>query len=1136
MANGSNTLEALISEILRREKNSLQIIEVLRSLTISDQQSLNIEYVLEDGSINTIPVLSYGYLLQKIDELSKNQQNMAGLNSSKVSLKLPDGTTRTIFSSSIPKEPDPISGVPVPVSFKLRNNQVLEELIDPLTVVDINLNGLVPADTKQVQINRLVLNLNTESEITFFNDNYLNANAIDYNTLLTQLAQQGITYDSFEFVSSINLRQARFSGTFDVLRTFPGQRTVVQEGTTSTINIITYKLNGSTYRNNETGADVNLKKGDRLVVNYTSEARTSYEIMEIDTSRNEVELKRVEGFDAPKVGTNIFAIYPNAQEKITVEVTVNRDQYTIMFFKPIEPDTAFIARSWGNGIGMNTSLLLEPTTNVNLSKFFETTVSNVRDSIKEISKDRVVSITEGIRPNAPALSVNDFSVTLINSHKNSLDTDEGIKAKFQEKLTLQSEISKIDGQINSLKNKISSSSFTTTQEENLAKEELRKLNSDRQGRVEQFTTIINEIVSRTREVESFSPKYRVRGFWPVPEAKYKDPVAKTGRQLVVQFIVEYRYLSLNNTATEDRSTKFGADDSQQKGVQSKWTRVLTKPREKITNTQGLLDWSEEDLTNPDVTNINQLDIPITQGEHVEIRIKSLSEAGFPLSPVESDWSESVIIEFPDELATDASTIRKETEDDRIRSLFNTELDALNLNQHLSDQVTIGETYFAHDSANIASPLKTPENKPIPVGQAIINLNNELTALREQIAQSAGQLGVTITDELGKVIATVSKNDTVKVFAGYYNEQVVNALVPKGEIVTKLYYIEIQNLSQADLEVLSYVPGLTTDVLPDDTYTGFVINREEYNNYRRYWETPISLRSINNDNTLLGHHNATIEPFIQIPSYQSSQVKGQYLYARNRDISLSNELYAAPGNPADESFLPQLLGVDGTRSYVWDGGNGNAGNGDLTQFCVHIEHPDLVPGSEFLAKYAQLWNGNGVPSGNVNTSEVFYPFFMHSAYFNEPANSANGLLQLKYLPYQKATTPSIVNFPRKVGFTKNDKYLIGSNTCGAYLFMAPSDHKSIGTNSTVFNEGIIVKNGDDFKLRVPVIFQYRMTDYNGSGNTGTGDLGGFGSSAQNNLEYTKKIGIDIAIKNQELFSFDLEVQAIYKASSIADVST
>jgi len=1133
MANGFNTIEDVLGGILRRENDSIAILNVLRDITVAQTEQVTIQYVLPDGTIDEIPVPSYGWLLAKIAALEQNQQNMMGISTTKVAVKLADGTIRTIFTSEIPSEPLPVGGIAVPINFDVKNNQIIEELIDPTTFISLSLTGLVSSDCKQVAVKKIVITPANSDQAAFFNTNYNGVNSIDYNELIESLNDQEIDYDQYDFNASINLRLPRFSGTFDVINVFKRDKTVSVGGQNQTQKVLVYKLSSSVYRNNETGADVNLKKGDSLVINYTDRVRTSYRIESIDVNTNEVELVNQEGYDTPKIGINIFAIYPATQTRQYVDLTVSNNQYLIFFFKQIEEVTYSVARSWGQGIGLYSGSLLDVDTSASLSQFYASSVKNIAESIRKIAADNTISIEEGIKPAAPALNVEDFKVQLINSHQNSLDADQQIKDEYAQKLTIQSEISKIDIQINSLKLQISTGNFSTTQELTNAQDSLNKLNTERASKVSQLNTIVDNLVSKTRATEGFEPKYQVRGLWTIPTPQYKDAINKIGKQEVVRFIVEYKYLRTDNSSAESTTTTFGTD-TKQKAVQSKWVREYTVPRTKSINEFGELVWSEEDLLNPEAINTNELSIPIKQGENIEIRVKSLSEAGWPISPLESDWSESIIVEFPQELVDSTEAIRSEVNDDRVKALFEQELDAKNLPQHLSDQITINERYFAHDMKNIASPFRTVENKPIPADEAMTTLRSDVDGLKAFITGESGQIQVQVTDELGNVLSTVSNNTNVKLFAGYYTELIADAVIKKGEIVNKLFYVTISNLSQADLEILSYVPGNNSEPLPDDSYIGYVVSRDEYNQYRKYWQVPLTLRGINNDSTLLAHHQANNTPYIQVPSFQSSQVKGQLLYSRSRDITLSNLLYKWPndGDPTQDVLLPVMSGANGQQAFIWDGSSGPNGNGYQTDFCVHIEHPDLQVGSNFMLKYAQIWNGAGVPNANFDATEVFYPNFMHSKYFNNPATDPEGLLQLNYRPYDRSVSPTIVNMPRKFGFTKNDKYLIGKNTCGAYLSLSPTDTATIANNSPIYNVGTIIKNGDTYTLKCGILFSCRMTDYFGAGSTGNGILGGYGSNYPNNLEFTKKIGIDIAIKNQSLFSFDLEVQMIYKPSSVS----
>jgi hypothetical protein len=134
----------------------------------------------------------------------------------------------------------------------------------------------------------------------------------------------------------------------------------------------------------------------------------------------------------------------------------------------------------------------------------------------------------------------------------------------------------------------------------------------------------------------------------------------------------------------------------------------------------------------------------------------------------------------------------------------------------------------------------------------------------------------------------------------------------------------------------------------------------------------------------------------------------------------------------------------------------------------------------------------------------------------------------YDTVEQSDTVTLSNLQRKFGFYKNDKYLVGKNTCGAYLFLAPNDHNSISVDSPIYNSTKIVKNSANF--RIPFIFSCRATDYSGAGSSGIGNIGG-DSNQLSNITYTKKIGVDIPVKNQGLFSFDIEVSMSYKPTSI-----
>ena len=116
-----------------------------------------------------------------------------------------------------------------------------------------------------------------------------------------------------------------------------------------------------------------------------------------------------------------------------------------------------------------------------------------------------------------------------------------------------------------------------------------------------------------------------------------------------------------------------------------------------------------------------------------------------------------------------------------------------------------------------------------------------------------------------------------------------------------------------------------------------------------------------------------------------------------------------------------------------------------------------------------------------------------------------------------------NYPIKLGYSENDQYLIGKYTCGAYLYIAPLSYDSIGATS--FSPTAAKRTlefGAQSAIQIPLIFQYRCSDYLKY----VGGYRGDAASGLSNIKYSKKIGFDIALKD-EVFSFDVLATAQYE---------
>ena len=68
----------------------------------------------------------------------------------------------------------------------------------------------------------------------------------------------------------------------------------------------------------------------------------------------------------------------------------------------------------------------------------------------------------------------------------------------------------------------------------------------------------------------------------------------------------------------------------------------------------------------------------------------------------------------------------------------------------------------------------------------------------------------------------------------------------------------------------------------------------------------------------------------------------------------------------------------------------------------------------------------------------------------------------------------------------------------------------------------------------MVFQYRMTDYFGTGSGadgGIGNIGGDSTGATTNITYAKKIGFDIYPNNSEPYQYDVEIFAKYRSNKL-----
>jgi hypothetical protein len=1159
------SLTTLLNDMLRLQNNSYQIVSSLSDLVSSKGETVEIPVLQTDGTIKSIIVPSFGALKSQIARLENDIKSLSGAGDANSSVRLSDGSFRKILVSNLQKEAEDIKSMPIPSSFATKENWFFESFLNPLLYVSFNLSNQLKFNTEDVEVSRYILNIDTDAKKKVFNESFLSKSDISFQSFVKIMLDNDIKYFLDKSVVPLPPRTVRYSGKFTVTRIVDDS--IIDPNTNTQKRVLKVQLDKLTYNDNQSEfiGTQSLKIGDSLVVN-SGLKNTRYEIVSVDAATRTVFVRLVEGFDSITIGSDVLSYFSVDSAPVNVDVNIGFNEYSVIFIKPIDPESKIASVNWSPGVGLYTNdltIMDASGQEVKLSKYYQDQVVDFGAHIYSLSKEGAIPSSLGVNPDAPTLTASDFKVVQINKHATERTAITDLRRLHSDKLRIQSDMQTADAAIKDLRLKLQRTRYSTAQLEDADKNQLNTLIEQKNSLSTLFNSVLDDInsISTSFSVDDITPKYRVRGFFPMPEPKSTE---RTGKQEVVQFVVEYRYLSKDGNSNQPESIEFTDNTgSVRRGTFSTWIQVKSPVRTRIEDPiTGNITWKVESVENGDEVNINSLDLPISEGEIIEVRIKSLSEAGWPVSPKESDWSTSMQVIFPDELESQTKTtqIVNEAREQKVRVQLQAEIDQLGLTKHVSNSLEQNGKYYAHPATEVASGFLTAERNIISLFDKLTAMDTELARLRGLLESTRGSLLVKVVDESGQEYV-VNNNSTLKLFAGNYRDQVQSLQVKKGVIITKNYFVKIINNAASTLELYArFFGSRRTKAQSSFTLgTGFNAADTDYNTLRRYDAVPLGLS--NPDASDVSSYG-----FVRNFPDQSSQVLGQFIQSRYRSVDGKDKLYietssttgtpwsiysqyfdGSPGSYGSASVTEDLewnldvanqtsiaglspAGSVSAGDFIWKG-TYSAGTPQVIplstisnqdwynkNICVHVKHPELAD-----------WATSGLTISQV--SELV----RNSIVGNQPVGDTNNLSKLQnVLFYEGAGNPT--DKYCKVGFEPNDQYLLGPRSVGAYLFMNPTSHANLVVDGSDSLSVKSVEFGDSSSINIPITFQYRMTDYFGDGDNGNGNLAGklvFGKNE--NLTYTKTIGIDIYsnLLNKERFSFDIEVTARYYSKTIVE---
>jgi hypothetical protein len=793
-----SSFPTVADQVISSNKNIIEILGQINSLATTTDQSVNIKIYDENGVLRTYAVPSFASLKGEIDRLNNNINSLYSIDAGGAMISTSNQNKyKKIITVDLNREPNAVGTLGTLTKFKALNNWFFDGLMSPIISIELDLTGKVENNVRKVQSRRYIVDfakdatgtLTTlgQSALNSFNTLFRSNSSINisdfenwHNTTPGVLYPTNPQFD--EQVFDLDPHDLLYDGQFSVLR--------IQEDRIN--RKLFYVLDTLTYLVRSTNETAQLSIGSEIIIN-SAQTSTRYKVIEVSTAESNprVRFERVEGVEPIAVGINTIKIYSPVVYSKIVKVSVGYNERNVIFIKPLNADNHLLARNWSLGTGYWTNdLTLDstaPENGLTMEQFYTDYVYDYGTVLKDLVAKKTPNALAGT-PLAPTLNAGNFKVVQINKHLTDTPDSNLIKQKHNYHLTLKSEVQQIQDAIVDKNGKSKFVKFKSESDKKQVMLEIEDLTRKKDSKSKLLATTTQEIIQLSNNPKTkVQPKFRVRGFWTVPSAVV---TRGTRPQEIVQFRVQYRYVSKDGT--ESPIETFNIDNTQTKGAFSNWKEFKTDARKRTYNPgTSEYTWEIEDVESADTPNINQIDVDIQANEKIEMRVKSISEVGWPESPTESDWSEILTIEFPDDLnnvLNESDFILKSATSEDLKIKMNQELSSKGLDDHLSDTIVVNNLTFHHDSNKILSGFKDENGVALDLYTYLKSLQERILTLEEKIKRVKGELEVVILRNNQEFVVANGSETTFNIECEDYLDTYTGSGIPSGRVFANSIYV------------------------------------------------------------------------------------------------------------------------------------------------------------------------------------------------------------------------------------------------------------------------------------------------------------------------------------------------------------
>jgi hypothetical protein len=713
-----NSFVSLSEQIIKLQNNSMEVLAALNRAVSSDENELKITTLDQNDLPTEVSIPTLGRFKSEIEQIKNTLRTLSTVDSRGAVIQPARNEFKKIIAVSLNQEPNQIGELETITNFYSDKNHFFDALLNPILKIRLNLTGKIDQSAKKILSRRYIVNFTLNEEgnpneegleaIELFNENFKNRTDVTVSELETWINNtpgirvnkatgRKIVFDEQEF--NLKPNRLEFEGFFTILGS---DEDIVNRK-------LYYILDTLNYFEVDSGTKRTLEIGDELIIN-SNQPTTRYRIAEInkDASELRVLFERVEGFEPIPVGiVGGMKYYSGLIDEKIVDISIGFDEYNVVFVKSINTETNIISRNFSSGVAFYTNdLLLSSRNNTGddgrlMSDYYIQTVNDFGRLLKDLV-DRYIPRSLGIKPNAPVLDGENFRVIQANRYLTDTPDNDANRQRHQQIRTLRSKIDEISKTVQEKRRELATKTFRNPKDRLNVQNQIDGLVNQSETDTQELNNIVNDLLGVNQNKPNINPIYKVQGFWQIPLPQQDN---KTRPQEIIAFRVQYKKSSVNGQENNNEVFRLTAPDGGEiNAVFSPWEEYITPVRDRIYNQElQKFVWVEPDLSSIDQPNINSVNLTIEPTERIEIRVKAISEVGYPESILESDWSNIFSIGFPDELLqarNPQELIIKNAELESVRNRIESDFDRLNLSEHLSDGITIENKYYPHITDNI----------------------------------------------------------------------------------------------------------------------------------------------------------------------------------------------------------------------------------------------------------------------------------------------------------------------------------------------------------------------------------------------------------------------------------------------------